>query len=188
MNADRKLISQPSVDSENNERVSTDRVGSFPFHALQPISHNIRVYTQRILHCTRIVCDHRAHCLLYIDIFFSHSYLFISFLISITFLFLFVPFFFFNFWHRLFQANVKFSRFPVCVLSVVSWKMQTPREWNGIFFLFLFFLMKNKRCEVQFGKIDFKGLVCWKRRHFYYLSFIGTNRYIRFYSYLHKIL
>lgn len=76
MNADRKLISQPSVDSENNERVSTDRVGSFPFHALQPISHNIRVYTQRILHCTRIVCDHRAHCLLSISFFPTLIYLF----------------------------------------------------------------------------------------------------------------
>lgn len=37
MNADRKLISQPSVDSENNERVSTGRVGSSPFHAYVPV-------------------------------------------------------------------------------------------------------------------------------------------------------
>lgn len=122
-----------------------------------------------------------------ISFFLTLIYLFHFWYRSLFYFYLFL-FFFFNFWHRLFQANVKFSQFPVCVLSVVSWKMQTPREWNGIFFLFLFFLMKNKRCEVQFGKIDFKGLVCWKRRHFYYLSFIGTNRYIRFYSCLHKIL
>lgn len=31
MNADRKLISQPSVDSENNERVTSERVGSSRF-------------------------------------------------------------------------------------------------------------------------------------------------------------
>lgn len=28
MDADRKLVSQPSVDSENNERVTSERVGS----------------------------------------------------------------------------------------------------------------------------------------------------------------
>lgn len=187
MNADRKLISQPSVDSENNERVSIDRVGSFPFHALQPISHNIRVYTQRILHCTRIVCV----TIVLIAFFTSISFfplLFIYFIFDIDHFSIFIcSFSFFNFWHRLFQANVEFSRFPVCVLSAVPWKMQTPREMEWNFFLFLFFLMKSKRCEVQFGKIDFKGLVC-ERRHFYYLSFIGSNRYIRFYSCLHKIL
>jgi len=34
MNADRKLISQPSVDSENNERVTSERVGSLRFSCL----------------------------------------------------------------------------------------------------------------------------------------------------------
>lgn len=93
MNADRKLISQPSVDSENNERVSTDRVGSFPFHA----------YNQ---YPTIYVCTHNgptlhAHCVTIVLIpslhryLFFHSYLFISFFISITFLFLFIPLFIF---------------------------------------------------------------------------------------------
>jgi len=37
MNADRKLISQPSVDSENNERVTSERVGSLDvFHVYRP--------------------------------------------------------------------------------------------------------------------------------------------------------
>lgn len=143
MNADRKLISQPSVDSENNERVSTDRVGSFPFHA----------YNQ---YPTIYVCTHNgptlhAHCVTIVPslhrYFFSYSYLFISFLISITFLFLFIPLFiyFFNFWHRLFQTNVELCRFPVCVLSAIPWKIL--REWNGIFFYFYSFWWKIS-CEV----------------------------------------
>lgn len=53
MNADRKLISQPSVDSESNERVSTDRVGSFPFHAY--MNPTIYMCTHNRSYCTRIV-------------------------------------------------------------------------------------------------------------------------------------
>lgn len=34
MDADRKLVSQPSVDSENNERVTSERVGSSCFWCL----------------------------------------------------------------------------------------------------------------------------------------------------------
>lgn len=142
MNADRKLISQPSVDSENNERVSTDRVGSFPFHA----------YNQ---YPTIYVCTHNgptlhAHCVTIVLIpslhryLFFHSYLFISFFISITFLFLFIPLFiFFNFWHRLFQANMESSVFPVRALYRLFRERCEHRENGTEFFLFLFFLMKN---------------------------------------------
>lgn len=95
MNADRKLISQPSVDSENNERVSTDRVGSFPFHAYNQYP-TIYVCTHTTdLHCTRIVWPSCSLPSLHRYLFF-HSYLFISFFISITFhlfLYLFIYFF-----------------------------------------------------------------------------------------------
>lgn len=152
MNADRKLISQPSVDSENNERVSIDRVGSFPFHALQPISHNIRVYTQRILHCTRIVCV----TIVLIAFFTSISFfplLFIYFIFDIDHFSIFIcSFSFFNFWHRLFQANVEFSRFPVCVLSADE-RCKHREKWNGIFFYFYSFWWKVSVAKCSLEKL-----------------------------------
>lgn len=151
MNADRKLISQPSVDSENNERVSTDRVGSFPFHA----------YNQ---YPTIYVCTHNgptlhAHCVTIVLIpslhryLFFHSYLFISFFISITFLFLFIPLFiFFNFWHRLFQANMESCRFflyALCIGCSVK-DANTARMERNFFYFYSFWWKIILRCEVQF--------------------------------------
>lgn len=41
MNADRKLINQPSVDSENNERVTSERVGSSRFRRLYRLGRQL---------------------------------------------------------------------------------------------------------------------------------------------------
>lgn len=157
MNADRKLISQPSVDSENNERVSTDRVGSFPFHAYNQYP-TIYVCTHTTdLHCTRIVWP---SCSLPSSTSISFfPLLFIYFIFHIdhfSFISLFVYLFFFNFWYRLFQTNVELCRFPVCVLYSfyrLFLERCEHRENGTEFFLILFFPMKNKKCS--FGKIDF---------------------------------
>ena len=157
MNADRKLISQPSVDSENNERVSTDRVGSFPFHAYNQYP-TIYVCTHTTdLHCTRIVWP-SCSLLLYIDIFFSTLIYLFHFSYRSLFIYFFICLFifFFNFWHRLFQTNVELCRFPVCVLYSfcrLFLERCEHRENGTEFFLILFFPLKNKKCS--FGKIDF---------------------------------
>lgn len=113
MNADRKLISQPSVDSENNERVSTDRVGSFPFHA----------YNQ---YPTIYVCTHNgptlhAHCV---------TIVLIAFFTSISFFPLLFIYFIFHIDH--FSIFI-YSFIYFFLIFDIDYSRQT---WNRRFFLY----------------------------------------------------
>lgn len=149
MNADRKLISQPSVDSENNERVSTDRVGSFPFHA----------YNQ---YPTIYVCTHNgptlhAHCvtIVLIAFFTSISFfplLFIYFIFHIDHFSIFIYSFIYFFlifdidysrqtWNRVGFSCTRF-------VSAIPWKMQ--RMERNFFYFYSFWWKIILRCEVQF--------------------------------------